>query len=121
MHSVEYAIDVKNLSKNFSGIPVVEDVTLQIKKGEIFAFLGPNGSGKTTTMRMLCGLMRISGGEGSCLGYNILTQAHNIKYHVGYVPQFFSMYKNLTVYENLKIITELYGLVNREVLINNII
>lgn len=121
MRVAENVIDVKNLSKVFADVRIVENVTLQIKAGEIFAFLGPNGSGKTTTMRMLCGLMHASGGEGHCLGYDILKESENIKRHVGYMPQFFSLYRNLTVYENIKLMAELYGLVNRETLINNII
>lgn len=121
MLSTEYAIDVKHLAKDFAGVRIVEDVTLQIKAGEIFAFLGPNGSGKTTTMRMLCGLMHISGGEGVCLGYDILKETESIKWHVGYMPQYFSLYRNLTVYENLKMITELYGLTNRKTIINSMI
>lgn len=121
MKPVEYVIDVKKISKVFSGVTIVKDVTLKIKPGEIFGFLGPNGSGKTTTMRMLCGLMQVSGGEGQCLGYDILTQAELIKRQVGYMPQFFGLYKNLTVYENLKLISQLYGLLNREQTINDMI
>lgn len=115
----EYVIDVKNIAKSFGDLQIVEDVTLQIKHGEIFGFLGPNGSGKTTTMRILCGLMRATSGEGTCLGYDLLKETEAIKRHVGYMPQYFSLYKNLTVYENLKLITELYGLLNRRALITN--
>lgn len=121
MSSSELAIDVRNLSKKFLGKTIVENVTLQIKQGEIFGFLGPNGSGKTTTIRMLCGLLRASGGEGHCLGYDILKEMELIKREVGYMPQFFGLYHNMTVYENLRLIAELYGLLNREQIVRNII
>ncbi|KTC65816.1 ABC transporter ATP-binding protein (plasmid) [Legionella adelaidensis] len=97
----EYVIDVKGLRKQFGSKTAVDDVSLQVKQGEIFGFLGPNGSGKTTTIRMLCGLMQPDAGAGTCLGYDIITQSYLIKPLVGYVPQTFSLYKDLTVYENL--------------------
>lgn len=101
-------IDVKHLSKSFDGKPAVIDVSLQVKRGEIFGFLGPNGSGKTTTIRMLCGLMTPDKGEGQCMGYNILTQSRMIKRLVGYVPQAFSLYQDLTVAENLAFVARIY-------------
>jgi len=104
----EYAIDVKGLNKSFGGKPAVIDLSLQVKRGEIFGFLGPNGSGKTTTIRMLCGLMTPDSGNGVCLGYNILTQSPMIKKLVGYVPQTFSLYQDLTVRENLEFIARVY-------------
>lgn len=104
----DYIVDVKHLSKSFNGKPAVIDVSLKVKKGEIFGFLGPNGSGKTTTIRMLCGLMTPDSGSGECLGYNILTQASKIKRLVGYVPQSFSLYQDLTVKENLEFIARVY-------------
>lgn len=104
-----YIVDVKNLSKSFDNKPAVIDVSLQVKRGEIFGFLGPNGSGKTTTIRMLCGLMTPDSGSGTCLGYNILTQSNLIKPLVGYVPQSFSLYKDLTVKENLEFVARVYG------------
>jgi ABC-2 type transport system ATP-binding protein len=107
-------IDVKKLSKNFEGRPAVIDVDLQVRPGEIYGFLGPNGSGKTTTIRMLCGLLTPDSGSGSCLGYNILTQSKSIRKHVGYIPQFFSLYKQLTVYENILFMAELYGVLDRK-------
>jgi ABC-2 type transport system ATP-binding protein len=106
-------IDVNNLSKRFAGKPAVIDVSLQVKRGEIFGFLGPNGSGKTTTIRMLCGLLTPDTGYGTCMGYDILKDTKLIKQHVGYIPQFFGLYKQLTIYENLLLIAELYGVVNR--------
>jgi ABC-2 type transport system ATP-binding protein len=104
----DYAIDVHDLCKSFNGKLAVNKVSLQVKQGEIFGFLGPNGSGKTTTIRMLCGLMTPDSGSGTCLGYNILTQAESIKRLVGYVPQAFSLYKDLTVRENLEFIARVY-------------
>jgi ABC-2 type transport system ATP-binding protein len=104
----DYAIDVENLSKSFGGKPAVIDLSLKVKRGEIFGFLGPNGSGKTTTIRMLCGLMTPDAGHGECLGYNILTQSPSIKKLVGYVPQTFSLYQDLTVRENLEFIARIY-------------
>jgi ABC-2 type transport system ATP-binding protein len=103
-----YAIDVHHLNKSFGGKPAVIDVSLKVKSGEIFGFLGPNGSGKTTTIRMLCGLMIPDSGDGTCLGYDILRDARKIKRLVGYVPQTFSLYKDLTVQENLEFVARVY-------------
>lgn len=102
-------VDVHHLSKSFGGKPAVVDVSLTVKRGEIFGFLGPNGSGKTTTIRMLCGLMTPDSGTGTCLGYDILRDTREIKRLVGYVPQTFSLYKDLTVRENLEFIARVYG------------
>ncbi|USQ13377.1 ABC transporter ATP-binding protein [Legionella lytica] len=107
-------IDVKNLGKNFEHRPAVVNVSLQVRPGEIYGFLGPNGSGKTTTIRMLCGLLTPDHGSGTCLGYDILTQSKTIRRHVGYIPQHFSLYKQLTVYENVLFMAELYGVFNRK-------
>lgn len=104
-----YILNVKGLSKSFAGKPAVSNVSLQVKRGEIFGFLGPNGSGKTTTIRMLCGLLTPDAGEGQCLGYDIVTQSAMIKRLVGYVPQIFSLYQDLTVTENLEFIARVYG------------
>lgn len=105
----EYVVDVHDLNKSFNGKPAVVNVSLKIKRGEIFGFLGPNGSGKTTTIRMLCGLMIPDSGTGTCLGYDILSEQRKIKPLVGYVPQFFSLYQDLTVKENLEFIARIYG------------
>jgi len=110
----DFIINVNHLNKNFSGKPAVIDVALQVKRGEIFGFLGPNGSGKTTTIRMLCGLLIPDTGEGSCLGYNILTESYLIKNHVGYMTQRFSLYEDLTIYENLDFIARVYGVPRRQ-------
>ncbi len=107
-------IDVANLQKKFNNLLAVKDISIQVKRGEIVGFVGPNGSGKTTCIRMLCGLLTPDGGTGTCLGYNILTQSKLIKQHVGYIPQYFSLYKSLTVYENILFTAELYGVLNRK-------
>lgn len=111
--SQDWAIDVHNLNKSFNGKPAVINLSLQVKRGEIFGFLGPNGSGKTTTIRMLCGLLIPDSGTGHCLGYDILKQSNLIKLHVGYMTQRFSLYEDLSVYENLDFIARIYQIANR--------
>ena len=103
------AIDVKGLSKSFGGRPVVQDLSMQVKRGTIYGFLGPNGSGKTTTIRMLCGLLTPDSGQGTCLGYDIRRDADKIKRQVGYMTQRFSLYQDLSVRENLEFVARLYG------------
>lgn len=105
-------IDVSELSKTFAGKLAVDKIDLQVAKGEVYGFLGPNGSGKTTTIRMLCGLMRPSSGKGLCLGYDVLTEYEEIKKHVGYMPQRFSYYLDLTVAQNLKFVGQMYQVAN---------
>src|SRR3990167_2049357 len=107
--SDDLVVDVSNLNKSFNGKSAVVDVSLQVKRGEIFGFLGPNGSGKTTTIRMLCGLMTPDSGRGQCLGYDILKDSRMIKPLVGYVPQMFSLYQDMTVKENLEFDSRIYG------------
>ena len=107
-------IDVKNLSKTFGQHKAVVDFSLAIKQGEILGFLGPNGSGKTTTIRMLCGLLTPTSGSGTCLGYDLITHTDKIKKRVGYMTQQFSLYPDLTVYENLDFAGRLYGVKDRE-------
>lgn len=106
----DIAIDVRGLSKSFDGRTVVRDLSMQVKRGSIYGFLGPNGSGKTTTIRMLCGLLTPDGGEGTCLGFDILTQSDRIKRRVGYMTQRFSLYQDLSVRENLEFVARLYGM-----------
>lgn len=113
MASQHWIIDVKNLKKNFGDFQAVKDIDLKVASGEIFGFLGPNGSGKTTTLRMICGLLTPDGGSGTCLGFDILTQSREIKNNIGYIPQYFGLYKQLTVYENLEFISNLYSLKNK--------
>jgi ABC-2 type transport system ATP-binding protein len=106
------AIEVKHLSKSFSGKPAVIDLNLEVIQGEIVGFLGPNGSGKTTTIRMLCGLLIPDSGSGTCLGYDIFKESYAIKKQIGYMTQHFSLYKDLTVEENMRFMARLYGLDN---------
>ena len=108
----DIAIDVHGLSKSFGNRKVVRDLSMQVKRGTIYGFLGPNGSGKTTTIRMLTGLLTPDEGEGTCLGYDIRTEADEIKRHVGYMTQRFSLYQDLSVRENLEFVARLYGIDN---------
>ena len=106
----DIAIDVSGLSKSFNGREVVHDLSMKVKRGAIYGFLGPNGSGKTTTIRMLCGLLTPDSGEGTCLGFDIRKDADKIKRRVGYMTQRFSLYQDLSVRENLEFVARLYGL-----------
>ncbi|HER63077.1 MAG TPA: ABC transporter ATP-binding protein [Desulfobacteraceae bacterium] len=101
-------IDVENLTKSFSGKTVVNNLSLQIGAGEIYGFLGPNGSGKTTFIRMLCGLLRPDSGSGTCLGFDILRESGKIKPLIGYMAQRFSLYEDLSVRENLNFMARIY-------------
>lgn len=114
MNSQEIIIDAKKLCKSFGGKPAVIDFTLHVHQGEICGFLGPNGSGKTTTLRMLCGLLTPDSGEGFCLGYDILKQSYEIKRQVGYMTQNFSLYAEMTSRENLDFIARAYGIKQRK-------
>ena len=106
----DIVIDVHGLTKKFDGHVVVSDLSMQVKRGTIYGFLGPNGSGKTTTIRMLCGLLTPDEGTGTCLGYDILTQTDKIKLQIGYMTQRFSLYQDLSVRENLEFIARIYGI-----------
>jgi ABC-2 type transport system ATP-binding protein len=106
----DIAIDVRGLTKSFGGREVVHDLSMQVRRGTIYGFLGPNGSGKTTTIRMLCGLLTPDSGEGFCLGYDIRRDADRIKRQVGYMTQRFSLYQDLSVRENLEFVARLYGM-----------
>jgi ABC-2 type transport system ATP-binding protein len=108
--SSNIAIDVRGLTKSFGARVVVRDLSMQVRRGTIYGFLGPNGSGKTTTIRMLCGLLTPDRGEGTCLGFDIRSEAHRIRRHVGYMTQRFSLYQDLSVRENLEFVARLYGL-----------
>jgi ABC-2 type transport system ATP-binding protein len=105
----DIAIDVRGLTKSFDGREVVRNLSMQVKRGTIFGFLGPNGSGKTTTIRMLTGLLTPDEGEGTCLGYDIRRDAREIKRHVGYMTQHFSLYQDLSVRENLEFVARVFG------------
>jgi ABC-2 type transport system ATP-binding protein len=110
----EIVVDVHGLTKKFDGRIVVRDLSMQVKRGTIYGFLGPNGSGKTTTIRMLCGLLTPDEGSGTCLGYDIRTETDKIKRQVGYMTQRFSLYQDLSVRENLEFVARLYGVHNAQ-------
>jgi ABC-2 type transport system ATP-binding protein len=109
----ELAIDVTGITKRFGDKTVVDGISLQVRRGEIFGFLGPNGSGKTTFIRMLCGLLTPDAGEGTCLGYDVRSQQAVIKTHVGYMTQRFSYYEDLSIRENLDFIARVYDVADR--------
>ena len=104
------AVEVEGLTKSFGGRVVVRDLTMRVRRGQIYGFLGPNGSGKTTTLRMLCGLLTPDSGRGTALGFDIRTQNEEIKRHVGYMTQRFSLYQDLSILENLEFVARVYGL-----------
>jgi ABC-2 type transport system ATP-binding protein len=110
----EFAIDVTGVTKRFGSRTVVNGIDLSVRRGEIYGFLGPNGSGKTTFIRMLCGLLTPDGGTGTCLGHDILRDQALIKREVGYMTQRFSYYEDLSIRENLDFIARIYGLPDRE-------
>src|SRR5947208_7930777 len=103
-------IDVKDLTKIYNGKPVVDHVTISVPKGKIYGFLGPNGSGKTTVIRMLCGLLTPDEGSGTILGMDVVAESRRIKRQVGYMTQRFSFYDDLTIEENLDFVARLYEL-----------
>jgi len=112
--NTQLAIDVRGLNKHFGDKQVVNDVSLQVGRGEIFGFLGPNGSGKTTTIRLMCGLLTPDSGSGTCLGYDIRKQSREIKRRVGYMTQRFSFWEDLSIRENLDFVGRIYEMKNRE-------
>ncbi|WP_354685722.1 ABC transporter ATP-binding protein [Cupriavidus necator] len=114
----ELAIDVRGLNKHFGDKHVVNDLSMQVARGEIFGFLGPNGSGKTTSIRMMCGLLTPDSGEGTCLGYDIRTESDEIKRRVGYMTQKFSYWDDLSIRENLDFVARMYGMPNRREAVN---
>jgi ABC-2 type transport system ATP-binding protein len=108
-----HVINVAGLTKRFGSKTVVNGIDLQVRRGEIYGFLGPNGSGKTTFIRMLCGLLTPDGGRGTCLGYDVLRQQREIRTHVGYMTQKFSYYEDLSIRENLDFIARVYAIPQR--------
>ena len=114
MNSENWIIDVQGLNKSFGDKLVVDNLSLQVRRGEIFGFLGPNGSGKTTSIRMMCGLLTPDSGSGHTLGYDIVRQAADIKRHVGYMTQRFGLYDDLSLRENLDFIARIYGMPQRK-------
>jgi len=114
METSAFAIDVRGVTKRFGTRTVVNDITMQVRHGEIYGFLGPNGSGKTTFLRMLCGLLTADGGEGNCLGLDFRRESAAIKKRVGYMTQKFSFYEDLTIEENLDFIARLYAVPERQ-------
>ncbi|HZI84118.1 MAG TPA: ABC transporter ATP-binding protein [Casimicrobiaceae bacterium] len=108
----DVVIDVRGLNKHFGQNHVVKDLSLTVRRGEIFGFLGPNGSGKTTSIRMLCGLLTPDSGEGTCLGHDIVRDTKAIKREVGYMTQRFSFWEDLTIRENLRFVARMYGMRN---------
>ena len=113
MSATDFAIDVAGVTKRFGGKTVVNAIDLQVRRGEIYGFLGPNGSGKTTFIRMLCGLLTPDAGTGTCLGYDLRAQQADIKRNVGYMTQRFSYYEDLSIRENLDFIARIYDVPDR--------
>ena len=107
-------IDVRGLTKSFGGRKVVDDFDIRVPRGAIYGFLGPNGSGKTTTIRMLCGLLTPDAGEGTCLGFDVRHDAARIKTEVGYMTQKFSLYEDLSIAENLDFVARMYQVEDRK-------
>src|SRR4030042_1512184 len=108
------AIDVHGMTKRFGERTAVNHVGLQRHTGEVCGFLGPNGSGKTTFIRMLCGLLRADAGSGTCLGHDVITESETIKRQVGYMTQRFSFWEDLSIAENLDFVARMYSMKNRK-------
>jgi ABC-type multidrug transport system ATPase subunit len=117
----DYVIDVHDLHKSFGDLKVVDGLSLQVVKGEICGFLGANGSGKTTTIRMLCGLLVPDSGSGVCIGHDIIREPYEIRREVGYMTQRFSLYDDLTVFENLDFVARVFEMKNRRAAVAAII
>lgn len=114
MSNNQYIIEVKDLTKQFGSFTAVDHITFEVKRGEIFGFLGANGAGKTTAMRMLCGLSYPTSGSGTVAGFDVVKQGEKIKRHIGYMSQRFSLYDDLTVMENMELFGGIYGVKSRD-------
>ena len=112
---METVIKVENLTKRFGNFTAVDNISFEVKKGEIFGFLGANGAGKTTAMRMLCGLSIPTEGKGTIAGYDIFSQPEMVKKSIGYMSQKFSMYEDLKVWENIELFGGIYGMNDQEI------
>ncbi|MBD5330941.1 MAG: ABC transporter ATP-binding protein [Bacteroides sp.] len=115
MTNSNIAISVRDLTKCFGTFTAVDHISFDVGKGEIFGFLGANGAGKTTAMRMLCGLSYPTSGSGTVTGFNVCTEGEQIKRHIGYMSQRFSLYGDLTVAQNLRLFSTIYGLTDGEI------
>lgn len=114
MSNTDYIIQVKDLTKQFGTFTAVDHITFEVNRGEIFGFLGANGAGKTTAMRMLCGLSYPTSGSGTVAGFDVVKDGEKIKRHIGYMSQRFSLYDDLTVMENMELFGGIYGVKSRE-------
>jgi ABC-2 type transport system ATP-binding protein len=112
---MDKVIQVKDLTKRFGSFTAVDAISFEVSPGEIFGFLGANGAGKTTAMRMLCGLSYPSGGSGTVAGFDIVREGEQIKRHIGYMSQRFSLYEDLTVFENMQLFGGIYGMSERDI------
>ncbi len=110
MSGEEIVIDVAGINKHFGSKHVVKNLDLQVRRGEIYGFLGPNGSGKTTSIRLLCGLLKPDSGRGTCLGFDVLKESTAIKRQVGYMTQKFSLWEDMTISENLDFVARMFGI-----------
>ena len=114
MSNTDFIIQVKDLTKQFGAFTAVDHITFEVERGEIFGFLGANGAGKTTAMRMLCGLSYPTSGSGTVAGFDVVKEGEKIKRHIGYMSQRFSLYDDLTVIENMELFGGIYGVKGRE-------
>ena len=117
----DIVIDVEGLTKRFGTKTVVDQYSMQVRRGQIYGFLGPNGSGKTTSIRMLCGLLRPDSGRGTCLGYDVVRETAAIKREVGYMTQRFSLWEDLSIRENLEFVARMYGMKDRVAAVSRIL
>src|SRR5579872_1730182 len=112
---MEKVITARELTRRFGDFTAVDKITFDVEKGEIFGFLGANGAGKTTAMRMLCGLLMPTSGEATVAGFDVYKQNEQIKKHIGYMSQKFSLYEDLTVLENIRFYAGIYGLSDKDI------